>query len=169
MLIMKLLILILVTFIPFLELRASIPLGILNSKVNLPFGLILQGFGLNWILVSFICVATNIVLGPIVYLFLDNFVHYFLKFKIFANYYHKKVEKTQEKIKFYIDKYGLLGISLFIGIPIPGTGTYSAALGSYFLGLSYKKFVLANILGTIIAGIITTIITLTSIKFFNLF
>ena len=74
--------------------------------------------------------------------------------------YNKYVEKTQKKIHKYVEKYGTLGVAIFIGIPLPGSGVYSGAIGSYVLGLSYKKFILAAILGVLIAGIIVTIVTL---------
>lgn len=162
----KILILILVTFIPAFELRASIPLGILNGSVDLPFGLNLQGFGLNWMLVFLICVTTNIILGPLVYYLLHNFIHYFLRFKFFSNFYHKKVEKTQRKIKPLVKKYGLLGISLFIAIPTPGSGSYTGALAAYILGINYKKFILANAIGVLIAGILVSLASLGVVKLF---
>jgi len=165
---LKILALILVTFIPFLELRASIPLGILSGKIEL-FNLTLQGFGLNWALVFLVCVVSNMILGPLVYLFLDKFVKYLTKFELFANYYNRKVEKTQHKIEPYVRKYGTFGVALFIGVPLPGTGSYTGALGAYLLGLGYKKFILANALGVLIAGIVVTMLTLTGIQFFSLF
>lgn len=158
----KILILILVTFIPFLELRASIPLGILTNQVKF-FGF--QGFGLPWTLVFLVCVLTNIVLGPLVYLFLDKCVHYLLKFKLFRKPYNKIVGRTQRRIEPYVKKYGLLGIALFIGIPLPGSGSYTGALGAYLLGVGYKKFIIANIIGVLIAGISITLITLTGMGF----
>jgi len=165
---LKILALILVTFIPFLELRASIPLGILSGKIEL-FNLTLQGFGLNWALVFLVCVVSNMILGPLVYLFLDKFVKYLTKFELFANYYNRKVEKTQHKIEPYVRKYGTFGVALFIGVPLPGTGSYTGALGAYLLGLGYKKFILANALGVLIVGIVVTMLTLTGIQFFSLF
>ena len=164
----KILILILVTLIPTLELRASIPLGIIGGEVMI-FNTTLQGFGFNWPLVFLVCVLTNIILGPLVFIILNKFIHYFLRFNLFAKYYHKKVEKTQKKIEPYVEKYGLFGIALFIGIPLPGSGSYTGALGAYLLGLDLKKFILANTIGVIIAGIIVTVATLTGIKIFNLF
>ena len=163
----KILILILVTLLPALELRASIPLGVLSGEVEI-FNFVLQGLGLNWPLVFAVCVLTNMILGPLVYIFLDKFIHYFFIFKPFERYYHKKVEKTQNRIHPYVEKYGLFGIALFIGLPVPGSGSYTGALGAYILGLEYKKFVLANALGVLIAGVAVTIITLTSIGIFNL-
>ncbi|UCB57365.1 MAG: small multi-drug export protein [Candidatus Omnitrophota bacterium] len=162
----KILILILVTFIPALELRASIPLGILSGQINI-FSLRLQGFGLNFILVFAICVISNIILGILVYFFLDKFVKHLMHLKLFAKYYNRKVKKTQKKIGPYVEKYGTLGISMFIGLPIPGSGSYTGALGAYLLGLGYKKFIAANIIGVIAAGVIVTMLTLTGIGFFQ--
>lgn len=148
-----------VTFIPGLELRASIPLGILDGKIEF-FNFVFQGFGLNWFVVFLTCLITNIILGSLVYIFLDRFVHYFLKFRLFAKYYYAKVNKTQSKIKPYVEKYGLFGIALFIGIPLPGSGSYTGALGAYLLGLNYRKFIIANAAGVLIAAAIVTAVTL---------
>ena len=162
----KILILIFVTLIPALELRASIPLGILKNSVELPFGLTLHGFGMNWLLVFLVCVITNIFLGVLFYTALDKFGDYFMRFRIFRYFYHRKVKKTQRKIKPLVDKYGLFGVSLFIAIPLPGSGSYTGAVAAYILGIGYKKFILANLIGVIIAG---TIVTLTSLGILNLF
>jgi uncharacterized membrane protein len=143
-----LLMLILLTFAPFLELRASIPYGIFKTN-------------LHWTTVFLICVIVNILLAPILYVFLNKFIHLFLRIKAIDKVYQKYVEKTQKKIHKYVEKYGELGVAIFIGIPLPGSGVYSGALGSYLLGLSYKKFLIAAVIGVLIAGIIVTIISLT--------
>ncbi|MCQ9207903.1 MAG: small multi-drug export protein [Omnitrophica bacterium] len=164
---LKILALVLVTFIPALELRASIPLGILSGKAEI-FGLTLQGFGLNFILVFIVCIISNIILGILVYFFLDKFVKHLMKFKLFAKYYARKVKKTQRKIEPYIKKYGTFGMSLFIGLPLPGSGSYTGALGAYLIGLGYKKFIIANIVGVVIAGILVTVLTLTGVNLLKL-
>ena len=151
---------ILLTLLPFLELRYSIPAGIITGKVLLPFGLSLTGFGLNWPAVFFIAVITNIILGLVLYFLLDKVIHYFLHFKYISKIYHKTVEKSQKKIKKYVDKYGFLGIAIFISIPLPGSGVYSAAIGSYALGLNFKDFAKATIIGVTVAGVIVTALTL---------
>ena len=135
-------ILFLITLIPFIELRGSIPYGI-------------SILGLNWFTVFLIAVISNAIVGPLIYFLLDKFIHKFLlKKKWFFNGYNNLIEKKQKKIKKYVDKYGEIGIAIFIAIPLPGTGSYSAALGSYLIGLSYKKFIIANLIGVLIAGII---------------
>lgn len=164
----KIIILILVTLLPFIELRLSIPLGILKGKVDLPYGITLQGFGMHWALVFVICVATNAILGPVIYLILDKIIHIFLKVKIIDKFYQRMIERTQRKIHPYVEKWGWMGLALFIGLPIPGSGSYSGALGGYLLGIGYKKFIITNLIGVIIAGILVTIITLTGQGIFSL-
>lgn len=156
----EIIILILVTLLPFIELRLSIPLGILKGKIDMPYGITLQGFGMHWLLVFVICVITNAILGIIIYFMLDKVVHLFLKIKIIDKFYQKTIERTQRRIHPYVEKWGWMGLALFIGLPIPGSGSYSGALGGYLLGLGYKKFALTNLIGVTIAGILVTIITL---------
>jgi len=139
--------LIMITFLPFLELRASIPYGIL--KLDMSF-----------IDVFLICVITNIILGVIIYFLLDKFIHLVVKIKPIGRLYNRLVARTQKKIHRYVELYGEIGVALFIAIPLPGSGVYSGALGAYLIGLGYRKFILACIIGVIIAGIAVTCITL---------
>lgn len=138
--------LILITFLPFLELRASIPYGILKE-------------GMSWQLVFLVCVVTNIILAPIIYFFLDKVIHLFLRIKVIDRIYQHYVAKTQKKIKKYVEKYGEWAVAVFIGIPLPGSGVYSGMLASYLIGLGYKKSFYAAVIGVLIAGIIVTLIS----------
>ena len=152
----KIILIIAVTFLPFLELRASIPYGILFLKMH-------------WIPVFIIAVITNIILGPIVYFFLDKVIHVFLKIRFIDKIYQKYIERTQKKIHKYVEKYGEAAVAIFVGIPLPGSGSYSGALAAYIIGLGYKKFIIANTIGVLIAGIIVTIVTLTGATVFDIF
>jgi len=145
-----------ITFLPFLELRASIPYGIFKTN-------------LHWLLIFIICVITNIILGAILYLLIDKIIKIATKIKIIDNIYQKYIERMQKKINRYVDKYGELAVAVFIGIPLPGSGVYSGAIAAYLIGLKYKKFIIADIIGVLIAGIIVTIVSLTGIGIFNIF
>ena len=43
---------------------------------------------------------------------------------------------------------------LFVGIPLPGTGAWTGALGASFLDMNFKKSILYITLGVILSGII---------------
>ena len=148
------LILILITLIPTLELRASIPYGILRADMN-------------WWAVVLVCLVTNIVLGPLVYLFLDKAMGLLLRFEWVDRIYGRTVARTQRRIRESVDRYGEMGVALFIGIPLPGTGSYSGALGAYLLGLGYRKFIIANVIGVLMAGTIVTAVVLSGVGVFR--
>ena len=145
-----------ITLIPGLELRASIPYGILQTE-------------LHWFMIFVVCVIANILLGIVVYFLLDKVVHIFFFWEWFHRFYLKVIERSQKKISKYVEKYGTIGLGLFIGIPLPGSGVYTGALGAYVLGFGYKRFILASIIGVLIAGIIVTAIMLSGAEVFRLF
>jgi len=156
----EIIIIILLTFLPFLELRYSIPAGILSGEIMLPFGIVLKGLNMHWLIVFIVAVIANIALGIIIYFLLDKVVRYFLRFRFFSKLYNKIIAHPQKKIKRYVDKYGEIGVAIFIGIPLPGSGVYTGALGAYAIGLKFKKFIIASIIGVLIAGVAVTLITL---------
>ncbi len=140
----EILLIIILTLIPALELRASIPYGIIT--------------GVSWPIVFITAVITNIILGIVIYLVLDKLVHIATKIKLIEKIYNKIVNRTQRRIHNAVDKYGTLGVAIFIGIPLPGSGVYTGALGSYLIGLDFKHFLKACIYGVLIAGVIVTLI-----------
>jgi uncharacterized membrane protein len=144
-----------ITLIPALELRASIPYGILN--------------GMSWIAVFLVCVITNIILGIFVYYFLEKFIIIVKKIRFIEKLWNKYVAKIQRKIHKAVEKWGEMAVAVFIAIPLPGSGVYSGALAAYLIDLDFKKFVIANIIGVLIAGIIVTILSLTGAEIFQVF
>lgn len=137
---------IILTFMPFLELRASIPYGIAS--------------GVNWFTVFILAIITNIILAPLLWIFVNYFMHLFLMIDFVDRIYKKIVLKTQKKVHPYIEKYGTIGLALFIGVPLPGSGVYSGALGAYLLGFKFKDFLIASIIGVLIAGTIVLLVSI---------
>ena len=135
-----------ITLLPFLELRASIPYGVFKTELSL-------------LTIFLVCVITNIVLAPIVYFILDNFVGLFTKIKFIDRIYQKIVIRTQKRVHKYVEKYGVLGLALFIGVPLPGSGVYSGALAAYLLGFRKRDFFMAAVIGVLIAGTIVLLVS----------
>ena len=74
--------------------------------------------------------------------------------------------KVQKKFSGDYEKYGLWGLMIFIGVPIPGTGAWTGALAAFVFGIPFKHswpFILG---GIIISGIITTLLTVGVDKIF---
>ncbi|MCX8044891.1 MAG: small multi-drug export protein [Desulfobacterota bacterium] len=138
-------ILVAITFIPALELRASIPWGMFKMQNQL-----------SWVITVAVCSIANIVLGWLVFVALGPLFDWMKKWKWFSRNIWPLLERTQQKIHPYVEKYGEMGIAVFIGIPLPGSGVYSGAIGAYLLGLDGRKFFIANIIGVLIAAAAVT-------------
>jgi len=134
-----------ITFIPALELRASIPWGMFKMHQDL-----------SWTVTIVVCTIANIILGWIVFVALGPLFSAMRTWNWFNRRAWPVIEKTQYKIHPYVEKYGELGVAIFIGIPLPGSGVYSGALGAYLLGLDNRKFFIANVIGVLIAAAAVT-------------
>ena len=65
-----------------------------------------------------------------------------------------------------VRKYRLLGLVLLVGIPLPGTGAWTGALVASLLDIRLRNALPGILLGLIIAGGITTAVTLGVIHLF---
>ena len=165
----KILILILLSWVPLFELRWSIPIGLFSTTISgIPFIGSIQGFALPLGIVFLVCVGANIILGFLAYFFFDKLIFIFLKVPVLKKFYNKIVIKSQKKAAPLVEKYGLIGMSLFIAIPLPGSGSWTGALAANLLNFGYKRFFIANLIGVIIAGIIVTVIFAGAFSIFGL-
>ncbi|KYC52685.1 MAG: putative small multi-drug export protein [Candidatus Methanofastidiosum methylothiophilum] len=135
----------LISIIPWLELRGSIPIGILT--------------GLDFQKVFITSVLGGILIIPVMFILLDHIFPVVRKIDQIDRLYNYWETKVQRKYKKYTE-WELIGLMIFVAIPLPGTGVYSGTLLSYLLGLDRKWSYLAIGLGALIAGIIVSIISL---------
>ena len=132
--------LIFITMIPWIELRGSIPFGI--------------GIGLDPVFVFLTTLVVNILLIPVIYYGLEIFYKgFFIRFKLCR----KVVESVRKRGEKYVQKYGILGLMIFVGIPLPGTGAYSGTALAWLLGMRKGESFLAVAIGVLIAGVLVTL------------
>ena len=139
-----------ITVLPFLELRASIPYGLIF-------------YGEFWLLVVVLAMLTNIALAAVLYLIVDWLVETGLKVPLLSKIYHRSIERIHKKAHGYVHIYGTIGLGLFIGIPLPGSGVYSGVLAAKILGMSYKDFMIASVIGVVLAGTVVTLIMMSGL------
>lgn len=132
---------ILITIVPWIELRGSIPAGI--------------ALGENPLLVFALATIVNILMIFPIFLFL-NLVFPFVENNHRIQPFLLSVRARAGK---YVDKYGFLGLALFVAVPLPGTGAYSGALAAYLLGIKKRRAIPAIALGVLTAGIIIAAIS----------
>lgn len=153
--------LVLLTFIPSMELRLSIPVGIYTGKVPVPFIGEIEGFGMDPLTVFFICVIANILVGPFAYFVWNQIFYLSLKVKLVKKIYDWFWNVLHmEKKRAFVEKYGVLGIIFFVGVPLPGSGAWNGALMANLVKVPFKQYMIGNIIGVIIAGILVMAISL---------
>ena len=133
-----------ISLMPILELRG----GLLAASL----------LDIEFVRAAIICVVGNVLPIPIVLLFLKKVLELFEKWHVtkkIVNWLEKKVEEKREQI----DKYGYLGLILFVGIPLPGTGAWTGSLIAVTLGMSRKKAFICILLGVSIAAVIMSILS----------
>lgn len=135
---------VILSMFPIIELRGGIPLAV---SLGLPY--------LDSFLLAFI--GSSIPVIPIIFL-----IGYVFKLLRKINFFDRLIGKITEKTlgkRERIDKYGYLGLFLFVAIPLPGTGVWTGSLISHLLGMDKWKSVLTVILGNLGAGIIMLIVS----------
>jgi len=64
---------------------------------------------------------------------------------------HRRLERIRTKAHPFVEKYGLLGLAIFVSIPLPGTGAYSGSAASWLLDMDWRTAFFAVCLGVLIA------------------
>jgi uncharacterized membrane protein len=75
------------------------------------------------------------------------------------------VELRGERGAAQVSRRGLLGLFLFVAVPLPGTGVWTGTFISVLLGYDAKRSMLAVFLGNVAACLIMTLLTYGVISF----
>jgi len=130
------------SMLPIIELRGSVILG---AALDLP-----------WWQNYLISVVGNLLPIVFVLLFINWFLEVLKKVKGLRKisfWLEKKAEKNRPKI----ERYGFWGLTLFVMIPLPGTGAWTGALAAALMKMKFWKAFLAIVIGVLCAGAIMTL------------
>lgn len=138
----------LISMIPIIELRGAIPIAVLT-------------FHLTYFEAFIISFIGNIIPAYFIVKFIRPIFDLLGKIKIFKKIIDFATEKATKKIaeSTKLQKATLLGVYLFVAIPLPGTGAWMGSLIANFLDLPAKKAMPAIIAGVFTAGIIMLALT----------
>ena len=135
----------LLSIIPVLELRASIPIG--------------SSLGLNQWQCAIAAIIGNMIPVPFIILFIRKIFLFLRQNWPKMSRFVEHLEAKAEKKKPLVQKYAILGLTLLVAVPLPGTGAWTGALVAAMLDIRLKRAVPCILLGVIIAAIIVTMIT----------
>ncbi len=147
---------IILSMLPFSELRGGIPVAIAGGVH--PVVAIIAGF-----------LANIVVIIPI-WFFLDYVHVHLLKIGIYKKFSDRILERMHYKathVKKRMEVLEWFALTLFVAVPLPITGAYTGSIVAWILGLNRKKSFLFISLGVLIAATIVTLVTIGAINFFN--
>ncbi|CEP97202.1 MAG: COG2426 family protein [Paraclostridium sordellii] len=127
------------SMVPVIELRGAIPLG--------------TAMDLNTIVIYISCVIGSTIIGvPVVLLFrkVIDFLRHRKYFNKLIRWIDRKIEGRAKKLK----AASVIGIILFVGVPLPTTGAWSAAALASVFKMRIKDAIFGIFVGNCISGII---------------
>lgn len=142
------LLVLLISMVPIVELRGAIPVG--------------YGLGIDniWIL-TVLAVLGNLLPVPFIILFIRRIFAWIRKHLSKLDSFITKLEDRANSKSEKVQKSAFWGLFIFVAIPLPGTGAWTGALIAAMLDMRLKKAFPAIAAGVVAAGII--IATLVSI------
>lgn len=137
----------LISMIPITELRASIPIAL--EVYNLPVWK-------TWLLAVF-----GDMLPALGILLVMPYLHeWIVKRKFLGKIVTKKLKQAERKFSGKYFKYGAIALIVFVGIPLPLTGSWTGSLAAFVFNIPFKKAVPLIFAGVCVAATLVTLITL---------
>ena len=142
------------SMIPIIELRGAIPLG--------------AALGMHPVLNYLLAVVGNLLPVPFILLFIRKILDWMEKIRCFekiVKWLRAKAEKGRGKV----EKYAVIGLAIFVAIPLPGTGAWTGALVAALMGMRFPKAMISAIAGVLCAGVIMSLVSYGVVAAFGAF
>lgn len=126
------------TVVPWIELRGSVPWAVQQGEtIYLP---------IIWLANIAVFFPTYFILQWVYGLIPEG------------SWLHRKLERVREKAHPLVEKYGMLGLAVFVAIPLPGTGAYSGSAAAWLLDVEWHRAFVGVAVGVTVAlGIVWAI------------
>ena len=134
----------LIAAMPLMELKGAIPIGV--------------SMGLSPIHATILGILGSLIPVPFLLFFLKPIFIRLRRTKFFRSFVDKLVKSTLKKSK-KIKKYSIIGLIIFVAIPLPGTGVWTGSLAAILFNMRFRHAFPAIALGNTIAGAIMFILS----------
>ena len=138
------LVIFIVSMLPILELRG----GLIVSAI----------LGIPWYIAFPICLIGNMLPIPFVLLFIRKIFSWLERFDWCAKLIHRFEQRVLKKGS-KIQTRWIIGLYLFVAIPLPGTGGWTGALAADLFDIRFKHAFPTIFLGVFSAGIIMLVLS----------
>ena len=152
-----------ISMIPIVELRGAIPFGAATSLWGKNALELWESFLISFAGSSLVCVILAFIFWP-----LFNWLKKTKGFKKLAGFIERKLNRNSKSIDDKTEKESnekrvvrlkMIGIFLFVAVPIPLTGVWTGTCLALFIGLNRWQSIVAAISGNLVAGLIMTLIS----------
>ena len=134
----------LIAALPVVELRAAIPFA--------------QGvLGMDPLTALFWSLLGNMLAVLILLKFLGPVSHFLSKRIVLCRYIFEWVFIRTRRRSKLVEKYGHLGLIIFVAVPLPMTGGWTGSIIAFLLGVSFNKAMPAITVGLVLAGVVVTL------------
>ena len=132
-----------VSMVPVIELRGAIPIGF--------------GLGLDTLPTYLVAVVGNMLPVPFIYLFARKFLIWGYNKPLIGGickFFVVKGEKAGRALEAKAGRGLVIGLLLFVGVPLPGPRAWTGTLAGSILDMKFKDVLIACMGGVLMAGII---------------
>lgn len=146
---------VLVAMIPIAELRVSIPLALEVYHLSIPSAIFWSVFG-------------DMIPATLIVLYIDRIAVWACRVsRTTKRCYDWYATRTRRKFESGFAKYGAaIALAIFVGIPLPMTGSWSGALAAFLFGIPKRVAWISIFIGVIISAVIVTLVDLGVVKIF---
>lgn len=141
-----------ISMVPMVELRLGLPYGIY--------------FGLDYWQALFAAVLGNMVPVPFIIIFIKRIFAWLRGRHKKLDAFISRQEARAASKRPVIEKYGPIGLVIFVGIPLPGTGAWTGALIAALMDIRLKHAIPSILLGVCVAAAIMTALAFGLIRIF---
>ncbi|MBN1885664.1 MAG: small multi-drug export protein [Candidatus Krumholzibacteriota bacterium] len=145
---------VLIAMLPIFELRGAIPIAIAS-------------YGLGWREAYLFAVIGNFLPVIPILLLLEPVSTRLRRWPSWDRFFTWLFERARRRGRM-IERFEILGLVLFVGIPLPVTGAWTGCAAAYLFRLPLRKSIPAVFAGILVAGIVVTLASLGVISFWGL-
>jgi uncharacterized membrane protein len=142
------LVILVLAFLPVLEVRASIPVGLLYYEMS-------------WVNVFLVSFVGNLLVIPVLFYGLPVLELIARKWERLARFLDKVFAFTRRKHSKKTERIEEASLFAIVALPLPGAGTWTAMLTAYVFGLGPRQTWPVVALGAIVECVIITAVVLT--------
>lgn len=125
--------------VPLVELRGAIPMGL--------------AMGLDPLEVFLLTTMASLIPAPVIIPLFRPLTEWLRTMPLFSRLVDQVVHRALRGKK-HVIRYGLLGLAIFVAIPLPGTGVYSGSFLAAILNIRMRYSLPAIALGNFVAGLL---------------